>query len=99
MTQYTIEQTPELELQARELKPGTWIRIAYTDAPPAVALFLGYYGGSRIDGNHRKDFKGDRSLECFYPECADEPYRRYRQNTHATHTQVVEILGALAAPE
>ena len=76
------------------MKPGTWIRIAWLDAEPSTALFLGYVGGSKRDGNYRSDYKGDRSIECLYIN-GDTT----RQHSRAVHTQVIEIMGHIEAPK
>lgn len=93
--QYTIDQPAHVELQARDLEPGTWVRIAWIDAEPAVALFLEYTGGSKRDGSYPKNFKGDRSINCFYPNSRSI----YQTHDSAVHTQVIEIIGRLQAPE
>lgn len=58
-------------------KPGTWLLIHWNDSEPCVAMLL-----EKVD----RDLVGEVSLKCFYPET-------YDVNSHAVHTQVLEIKG------
>lgn len=95
MTQYTIAQSPSIELQARNIEHGTWVRVAWLDSEPTVGLVLDYTGGSKRDGNYRSDFKGDRSLNVYFPHAVEAR----KALASVVHTQVIEILGSVQAPE
>lgn len=44
---------------AKTLQPGTWVTIAWNDAPHEVALFLSY------DRNYARSYKNDRGLVLY----------------------------------
>lgn len=90
-------QSKEMEEQARNLKPGTWVRVAWLDREPTVLLFMGYGGPSRA-GKYRRTYKGERSLVCYYPQFDGDSPSHHRVSGHAQHTQVIEILGSVQVP-
>ena len=90
-TTYEINPSAEVTAQACELVAGTWITVAWLDTKPQRALFLGYKWGSKKDGSYPKNFKGDRSLNCYYPDTGV-------CNDAAINTQVVAIGQELVVP-
>lgn len=91
----SMPQSAALAEQARNLEHGTWIIVAWKDSPPTMALFLRYKMGSKKDGSYPKNFMGDRSMSCYYPN--DKIHGRHVSD-FATHSQVLAVLGKLDVP-
>ena len=70
---------------AKTLQPGTWVTIAWNDAPHEVALFLSY------DRNYARSYKNDRGLVLYRPSINAVDHS-------AVHIQVTRILGPLKVP-
>ena len=90
-----IPQTEKLAELARNLEHGTWIIVQWKDAAPTMALFLRYKMGSKKDGSYPKNYTGDRSMSCYYPN--DKIHGR-NVSDFATHSQVIAVLGKLDVP-
>lgn len=88
---YEINPSAEVTAMACNLVPGTWVTVSWRDIEPQLALFVGYRYGSKKDGSYPKNFKGDRSIMCYYPDTGE-------CNDGAQHTQVTAVHDKLVVP-
>ena len=77
-------QSPYRKKFLKSLPAGTWVLLAWSDNEPTWALLL-----EPLD----KKEKGEVSLNCFHVQS-----RYMHADTHAVHTQIIQVGDRLEAP-